>query len=87
MFRPPTVLLLNLLTSRRHHTNHTVHVSQVALKRFVDDVAVQVIDAELVHALADILSPVSVYILPPDKVALIAGESEGSRVEREELTR
>lgn len=58
---------------------------KVALKRFIDDVAVEVIEAKLVSALDDILSPLSVYKMPADKVARIAGESEETRTEREQL--
>ncbi|KXX73142.1 Interferon-induced GTP-binding protein Mx [Madurella mycetomatis] len=58
---------------------------KVALKRFIDDVAVEVIEAKLVSVLDDILSPLSVYQMPADKVARIAGESEETRTEREQL--
>ncbi len=55
------------------------------MKRFIDDVAVEVIECKLVSALDDILSPLSVFEMPPDQVALIAGESEETRAEREKL--
>ncbi|GAB1318560.1 GED domain-containing protein [Madurella fahalii] len=58
---------------------------KVALKRFIDDVAVEVIEAKLVSVLDDILSPLSVYQMPADKIARIAGESEETRTEREQL--
>jgi len=60
---------------------------KVALKRFVDDTAIEVIEAKLVSALGDIFSPVSVYGMSSDLVALVAGESEENRNKREQLTR
>ncbi|SPQ23961.1 4aabc9d3-cb0e-4cab-b923-e71054945ea4 [Thermothielavioides terrestris] len=60
---------------------------KVALKRFIDDVAVEVIEGRLVSALAAILSPVSVFEMPADQVARIAGEPEEIRAEREQLTK
>ncbi|KAK3935347.1 dynamin family protein [Diplogelasinospora grovesii] len=60
---------------------------KVALKRFIDDMAIEVIEAKLVDVLGNILSPVSVYEMPSDLVSRIAGESEESRTQREQLTR
>ncbi|KAK4130249.1 hypothetical protein BT67DRAFT_452580 [Trichocladium antarcticum] len=60
---------------------------KVALKRFIDDVAVEVIEGKLVTALDSILSPLSVFEMPLDQVARIAGECEETRVEREQLTK
>ncbi|KAH7625526.1 P-loop containing nucleoside triphosphate hydrolase protein [Sordaria sp. MPI-SDFR-AT-0083] len=60
---------------------------KVALKRFIDDVATQVIEDKLVGALHTILTSVSVFQMTPEKVAQIAGEPEDSRQERETLTR
>jgi hypothetical protein len=60
---------------------------KVALKRFIDDVAVEVIEAKLVSALDKILDPVSVYQMPTDQVSRIAGEPEETRIEREQLNR
>ncbi|KAH6632477.1 P-loop containing nucleoside triphosphate hydrolase protein [Chaetomium tenue] len=60
---------------------------KVALKRFMDDVAVEVIEAKLVSAIDDIFSPVKVYQMSPELVSRIAGESEDSRTEREQLSR
>ncbi|KAI3327306.1 vacuolar sorting protein [Xylariaceae sp. AK1471] len=58
---------------------------KVALKRFIDDVAVEVIEMKLMSALQHIFSPVSVYAMDTALVSLIAGESEESVVERGEL--
>ncbi|KAK4172569.1 putative vacuolar sorting protein VPS1 [Triangularia setosa] len=60
---------------------------RVALKRFIDDVAVEVIETKLLSVLHDILSPLGVYEMSVQLVARIAGESEGSRAEREQLTK
>jgi hypothetical protein len=56
------------------------------MKRFIDDIAVEVIEVVLVSALADILSPVEVYKMQPDLVAVIAGESAQNQVYRKQLT-
>src|SRR5690242_3388380 len=53
----------------------------------MDDVAVEVIEAKLVSAIDDIFSPVKVYQMSPELVSRIAGESEDSRTEREQLSR
>ncbi|EAQ88463.1 hypothetical protein CHGG_05082 [Chaetomium globosum CBS 148.51] len=60
---------------------------KVALERFIDDVAVEVIEAKLMSALGGILSPVSVCMMPADEVARISGESEETRAEREQLNK
>ncbi|RYP32724.1 hypothetical protein DL767_005058 [Monosporascus sp. MG133] len=60
---------------------------KVAIKRFIDDVAVEVIEAKLVSVIDDILSPVKVYQMSPELVSRIAGESEDSRTEREQLNK
>ncbi|KAH6857010.1 P-loop containing nucleoside triphosphate hydrolase protein [Chaetomium sp. MPI-CAGE-AT-0009] len=60
---------------------------KVALERFIDDVAVEVIEAKLMSALDGILSPLSVYMMPADQVARIAGESEETRAERDQLNK
>ena len=43
------------------------------------------IEEKLLSALPDILSPVSVFTMPQELVTLMAGESQQSRVQREEL--
>jgi hypothetical protein len=53
----------------------------------MDDVAVEVIEAKLVSAIDDIFSPVKVYQMSPELVSRIAGESEESRTEREQLNK
>jgi hypothetical protein len=59
----------------------------VALKRFVDDVVVEAIEVKLINSISDIFSPISVSGLPAELVTAIAGESEDSRAEREQLNR
>ncbi|KAK4197977.1 putative vacuolar sorting protein VPS1 [Triangularia verruculosa] len=60
---------------------------KVALKRFIDDVAVEVIETKLLSLLHDILSPITVYEMSQELVARIAGEPEESRAEREQFTK
>ncbi|KAF3765411.1 hypothetical protein M406DRAFT_345845 [Cryphonectria parasitica EP155] len=59
----------------------------VAMKRFVDDVAVEVIEVCLVSVLGDVWSPTGVYKMAPDLVSSIAGESEEAQSQREQLMR
>ncbi|KAI0880006.1 P-loop containing nucleoside triphosphate hydrolase protein [Annulohypoxylon maeteangense] len=60
---------------------------QIALKRFIDSIATEVIEQKIIMPLSDILSPVAVFKMSPDLVELIAGESQESRTKREELTK
>ena len=62
-------------------------LEQVALKRFVDDIAIEVIEAKLISPLYDIFSPITVTSMPADLVTRITGESEEDRAQREQLTR
>ncbi|KAI1468997.1 dynamin family protein [Daldinia caldariorum] len=59
----------------------------IALKRFTDSIATEVIEQKLLAALENILSPVAVFSMSPDLVERIAGESRESRVMREELNK
>jgi hypothetical protein len=59
--------------------------TQVALKRFIDDVAVEVIETELVSRLTGLISPVQVFQMTPEFVTRIAGESEESKANRRQL--
>ncbi|KAI2777794.1 dynamin family protein [Daldinia loculata] len=59
----------------------------IALKRFIDSIATEVIEQKLLGALSNILSPVAVFSMSPDLVERIAGESRESRMMREELTK
>ncbi|KAM3070385.1 hypothetical protein ACMFMG_010212 [Clarireedia jacksonii] len=60
---------------------------KVALKRFIDDIAIEVIEAKLISSLHDLFSPMSVLSMPDDLVTEIAGEPEESRMQREQLTK
>ncbi|KAJ3495912.1 hypothetical protein NLG97_g3046 [Lecanicillium saksenae] len=58
---------------------------KVALKRFVDDVAVEVVEACLLDKLSEIMDPLSIFSMSDDEVASVAAETEESRTAREEL--
>lgn len=58
---------------------------KVALKRFIDDVAIELVEAKLVRALPDIFSPMTVYRMGPELVGRIAGEPDEKLRRREEL--
>ncbi|KAJ1333083.1 vacuolar protein sorting-associated protein 1 [Microdochium nivale] len=60
---------------------------QIAMKRFVDDLAVSVIEVALVSALADILSPLKVFKMDEEFVAALAGETEENQILRQQLAR
>ncbi|GFG19489.1 hypothetical protein IFM5058_10141 [Aspergillus udagawae] len=60
---------------------------KVALKRFVDAIAIEVIETALVQALVKIFSPVAVYNMPSSLVTRIAGESKESHDMREQLSK
>ncbi|KAI1347300.1 P-loop containing nucleoside triphosphate hydrolase protein [Xylaria sp. FL0043] len=57
----------------------------VALKRIIDDVAIEVIERKLMAVLSEIFSPVVVLEMPDDLVSAIAGESQDTRDERTKL--
>ncbi|ETS83523.1 hypothetical protein PFICI_05399 [Pestalotiopsis fici W106-1] len=58
---------------------------KVAMKRFLDDIAVQVIEVVLLAALPAILSPVKIFEMSSELIARIAGESEDTRAQRHQL--
>ena len=60
---------------------------KVAMKTFIDNVAVQAVEACLVSKVPDMLSPTAVLELDSDKVRVIAEESLEAQVLREELMR
>ncbi len=57
------------------------------MKRFIDDIAIEVIEAKLISPLSSIFSPVAVSAIPDELVTCIAGESEENRGQREQLTK
>ncbi|KAI0164167.1 dynamin family protein [Xylariaceae sp. FL1272] len=59
----------------------------VAMKRFVDDISVEVIEEKLLAVLGDILSPMKVFNMSPELVATIAGEAREIRAKRKKLTK
>lgn len=60
---------------------------KVALKRLIDDVAVEAVEAELISKLQDIFSPITVASMCSDIVVAVAGESEENRAQRGQLTK
>ncbi|KAM5354255.1 hypothetical protein ACJ41O_000905 [Fusarium nematophilum] len=58
---------------------------KVAMTRFIDDVAVEVIEAGLVSELSQIIDPVSASMMSADELSRIAGETEASRTARKDL--
>ena len=57
------------------------------MKRFIDNVASEVIEAKLISPLSDIFTPVAVSTMSADLVTSMAGESEESRAQREQLVK
>lgn len=57
------------------------------MKRFIDDIAIEVIEMKLLCPLGGIFTPVAVSVMPTDVVTRIAGESEENRTERDQLTK
>ena len=60
---------------------------QVALKRFIDDVANEVVEAKLISPLGGIFTPLAVSKMSADLVMSMAGESEESRAQRGQLAK
>lgn len=67
------------------HRIHEIDLRQVALKRFVDDIANEVVEGKLTASLSRILSPVTVFDMSTDLVRRIAGESEENQNIRAQL--
>ncbi|KAJ5705391.1 hypothetical protein N7536_001080 [Penicillium majusculum] len=60
---------------------------KVALKRFVDDIATEVIETKLLTALPALFTPITAFEMSEDLVSEIAGESEESQSLREQLNK
>lgn len=59
----------------------------MALKRFIDDIATEVIEVKLLSALSTLFTPTIAYDMPKDLITQIAGESEASQSLREQLSK
>jgi hypothetical protein len=57
------------------------------LKRFIDDIAIEVVEAKLIFPLGDIFTPVAVSAMSAELVTSMAGESKENRAQREQLTK
>ncbi|TGJ86602.1 hypothetical protein E0Z10_g2155 [Xylaria hypoxylon] len=87
--------LLEKLSKRREPDDERLAASEavdcmeayynVALKRIIDDVAIEVIERKLMAALSEIFSPIVVLEMSDDLVSAIAGESQESRAKRVRL--
>ncbi|GKZ37752.1 hypothetical protein AbraIFM66950_009435 [Aspergillus brasiliensis] len=60
---------------------------KVALKRFIDDVAVEVVEVKLVQSLPGLFTPLKVFEMPAELVSRIAGESDENRTLRKQLNK
>ncbi|KAL7822326.1 P-loop containing nucleoside triphosphate hydrolase protein [Trichoderma gracile] len=58
---------------------------EIAFKRFIDEISIQVIEAGLVAEIRQILSPLVVAKMSDDQLEAIVGEKESVRAEREKL--
>ncbi|RFU75849.1 dynamin family [Trichoderma arundinaceum] len=58
---------------------------EIAFKRFIDEISIQVIETILVAEIREILSPLAVAQMEDDNMAAIVGEKEEMRVKRNEL--
>ncbi|KAH9205431.1 P-loop containing nucleoside triphosphate hydrolase protein [Leptodontidium sp. 2 PMI_412] len=67
--------------------DHLEAFYKVAMKTFVDNVAVQVIEASIVNNLADVFNPLAVAQMTSELVSKIAAESQENQTQREQLER
>ncbi|PTB66498.1 hypothetical protein BBK36DRAFT_1119244 [Trichoderma citrinoviride] len=58
---------------------------EIAFKRFIDEISIQVIETGLVAEIREILSPLAVAKMSDDEMEAIVGEKESIRVERKKL--
>ncbi|VUC33512.1 unnamed protein product [Clonostachys rosea] len=75
--------------SNRHEAmviiDHVDHYYETALQRFIDIVAVDVIETSLVAELSKVFDPTAVAMMTNQQISLIADETEQRRMIREEL--
>ena len=57
------------------------------MKRFIDDIANEAIEAKLISPLGDTFTPLAVSKMSAEFVTNMAGESEESRAQREQLAK
>lgn len=57
------------------------------MKRFIDNIATEVIEVKLLSALPALFTPITAFEMPENLVTEIAGESEDSRSLREQLNK
>lgn len=57
------------------------------MKRFIDDIAIEVVETQLISPLGGIFTPVAVSVMSADLMTSMAGESEENRAQREQLTK
>jgi len=67
--------------------DHLEAFYKVAMKTFVDNIAVQVIEASIVHNLVDVFNPLAVAQMTSELVSKIAAESQENQTQRELLER
>ncbi|TGO28756.1 hypothetical protein BPAE_0023g00210 [Botrytis paeoniae] len=65
--------------------DHLEAFYKVAMKTFVDNVSVQVIEASIVDNLADVFNPLAVAQMTSELVSQIAAESQENQTQRERL--
>ncbi|KAE8379587.1 P-loop containing nucleoside triphosphate hydrolase protein [Aspergillus bertholletiae] len=65
----------------------TLAYYNVALKRFIDGVATDIVEATLTKSLNELLSPIVVHDMPDELVSRIAGESKENRDQRAQLSK
>ncbi|KAF7937322.1 uncharacterized protein EAE98_001636 [Botrytis deweyae] len=65
--------------------DHLEAFYKVAMKTFVDNVSVQVIEASIVDKLADVFNPLAVAQMTNELVSQIAAESQENQTQREQL--
>ncbi|KAK6814819.1 hypothetical protein RU639_009660 [Aspergillus parasiticus] len=65
----------------------TLAYYKVALKRFIDGVAIEVIETNLIKPLADMFAPLLVFDMADDLATRIAGESIENKSLRDQLSR
>ncbi|KAH7390994.1 P-loop containing nucleoside triphosphate hydrolase protein [Phaeosphaeria sp. MPI-PUGE-AT-0046c] len=59
---------------------------KVAFKRFVDDIAIEAVETNIIARLDNILAPIKIACLSNEVITSVAGESEESRFQRKQLT-